>query len=96
MDGNTEVFHLEAILPSEVEDMKLILVKKSEGEAWVDIGVTGATYVRTGSVYKSLQVIDEGKNEDVFKSLYRASAYYKNLDFHVEIVFCKSSYELID
>ncbi len=95
VDGNTEVVQFEATLPSDTNDLKLTLIKKSEGEAWVDIGVTGTMYIRAGRVYKDLKVIDEGKNENLF-NLNRVPTCYRDLDFNIDIDFYKSSYQLID
>ena len=104
-DGDPEIFHFELTIPPDDDYKnrhltKLVLVKKSEGEAWVDIGVsTGDGYKPEHnqlSISKRGRILKEGQNEDVFKNFCLGSTCGNSLALHFEIIICKSSFELID
>ncbi len=100
-DAEPEIFHFELTVPPDDDYesqhlTKLVLVKKSEGEAWVDIGVANDQWNNKPSISNSGRILKEGRNEDIFKDFSLRSRSGSNLTLHFEIVFCKNSFELND
>jgi hypothetical protein len=101
-NGDPEIFHFDLTIPpddvySNHHLTKLVLVKESEGDAWVDIGVsTELNHKELKSISKSGRVLNEGVNEDIFKNFSLGTSYGNSLTLLFEIVFCRNSFKLID